>query len=83
MWETILFTALFATVLAFLVQTKAQQFTSATHVALIFTMEPIFALLTAVMAGGETITPRQGMGAVLILTGMLAAEFLDSRNGEK
>jgi len=76
-YYAIVFTAVFATILAFLVQSKAQQFTSASHVALIFTLEPVFALIFAVLFGGETLEPKQGLGAFLILAGMLAAEFLD------
>ncbi|NYE56381.1 DMT family transporter [Carboxydothermus ferrireducens] len=76
-YYAIVFTAIFATVLAFLVQSKAQQFTSASHVALIFTLEPVFALLFAVLFGGESLVAKQGIGAFFILAGMLTAEFLD------
>ncbi|GAV23382.1 DMT family transporter [Carboxydothermus pertinax] len=76
-YYAVIFTAIFATVLAFLVQSKAQQFTSASHVALIFTLEPVFALLFAVLFGGESLEVKQGIGAFFILAGMLAAEFLD------
>lgn len=40
-------TSILATALAFLLQTKFQQITTAARVALIFAMEPVFAALTA------------------------------------
>lgn len=67
-------TSLFATALAFALQTWAQQYTSATRTALIFALEPVFALLTAVVAGGEVITPASLAGAALILGGILLVE---------
>jgi len=64
-------TAIPATSLAFLIQTKAQQFTSPTHTAVIFTMEPVFAGLAAWLWGGETLTARQVAGGAAIVIGML------------
>ncbi|MEW5763112.1 MAG: DMT family transporter [Bacillota bacterium] len=64
-------TAIPATSLAFLIQTKAQQFTSPTHTAVIFTMEPVFAGLAAWLWGGEGLTPRQLTGGAAIVLGML------------
>ncbi|KNZ71072.1 hypothetical protein Tfer_0147 [Thermincola ferriacetica] len=74
-WRAILITAVFATALAFFVQTWTQKYTSPTHTAIIFTMEPVFAAIFAYFIGGESFTLRQGIGAVFILAGMLAAEL--------
>ena len=71
----IVITALLATALAFLVQTWAQQYTTPTHTALIFTMEPVFALLTSWLVMGETFSGRAWGGAALILAGILMAEL--------
>ncbi|MCX6619427.1 MAG: DMT family transporter [Acidobacteria bacterium] len=71
----IVITALLATALAFLVQTWAQQYTTPTHTALIFTMEPVFALLTSWLVMGETFSGRAWGGAALILVGILIAEL--------
>ena len=68
-------TGVFGTALAFAVQTWAQQFTSATRTALIFALEPVFALLTAVGLAGETVTGSGLIGAALILTGILLVEL--------
>lgn len=66
-------TAIPATSLAFLIQTKAQKFTSPTHTAIIFTMEPVFAGLAAWLWGGEALSARQLAGGAAIVAGMLLA----------
>jgi drug/metabolite transporter (DMT)-like permease len=73
------FCAVFATTLAFLVQTVAQRHTSATHVALIFASEPIFAALASWWLWDERFTPRMLWGCALILAGMLIAELRPAR----
>ncbi len=73
-------TALFATALAFALQTWAQQYTTATRTALIFALEPVFALVTAVVAGGERLTIAAVVGGALILSGILAVELKPARS---
>ncbi|MGA8028507.1 MAG: DMT family transporter [Bryobacteraceae bacterium] len=68
-------TAVFATAIAFALQTWAQQYTTPTRTALIFALEPVFALATAVLAGGEKLTLGAIFGGVLILVGILAVEL--------
>jgi len=69
------FTGLFATAIAFGVQTVAQRFTTATHTALIFAAEPVFAALFSFLLIDEVLGPRQLIGCGLILAGMIAAEL--------
>jgi len=69
------FTGLAATALAFGVQTVAQRFTTPTHTALIFAMEPVFAGLFSFWFTGEILGPRALLGGGLILAGMLVAEM--------
>jgi drug/metabolite transporter (DMT)-like permease len=69
------FTGILATAVAFGVQTVAQRFTTATHTALIFAAEPVFAGLFSLLLIGETLGPRQLLGCALILGGMLVAEL--------
>jgi len=70
-----LFTGLLATALAFGVQTAAQRFTTATHAALIFAAEPVFAALGSYLLIGEVLSLSQWLGCGLILAGMLLAEL--------
>jgi len=75
----LLYMGVVATGLVFCIQNVAQRFTPATHTALIFTMEPVFAAFFAFIWLGEQMGGRAGFGAVLILAGMLAAEFWPRR----
>lgn len=79
-WLGLLITAVPATSLAFFVQTKMQQFTTSTHTALIFSMEPVFSAVSALCFAGELLTPRGFLGAGLVLGGMLIAEFTSPDN---
>jgi drug/metabolite transporter (DMT)-like permease len=69
-------TGLFATALAFSAQVWAQQFTSATHAAIIFTLEPVFAGVTSFTFYHERLGERSLGGSALILSGILIAELL-------
>jgi drug/metabolite transporter (DMT)-like permease len=69
------FTGLLATAAAFAIQTVAQRFTTATHTALIFAAEPVFAGLFSFLLIGELLGPRQLAGCGLILAGMVVAEM--------
>jgi drug/metabolite transporter (DMT)-like permease len=68
-------TAVLATAVAFSVQIWAQQFTSATHTAVLYSMEPVFAALTSYVVLGERLNSRGLLGAGLILAGVLLAEL--------
>lgn len=70
----VLITGFLSLALAFTVQAWAQQFTPATHTALIFSLEPVFAWITSFVFLGERIGVRGGMGALLILTGVVISE---------
>jgi len=77
-WTAILLTAIFATAVAFALQTWAQQYTTPTRTALIFALEPVVALVTAVAVGGEAVTLYAVAGGALILAGILAVELKPS-----
>ena len=72
----ILITGLFGTAFAFSIQAWAQQFTSPTHTALIFSLEPVFAWITSYVVLGERLGARAGLGAMMILAGVLISELL-------
>jgi drug/metabolite transporter (DMT)-like permease len=65
-----------ATALAFGVQTWAQQVIPAANIAVILTLEPVFAWLTAFVVLREKLKLRPGMGAILVLLGIVTAEIL-------
>src|SRR5215475_4128323 len=68
--------AVFATALAFSVQLWAQQYTTPSHAAILFTLEPVFAVATSYVVLGERLGARSLVGAALVLAGILAAELL-------
>lgn len=73
-WGSALFLAVFCTGLAFIIQTIAQQYTTATHVGVIFTLEPVFAGIVAFALAGEILLPRAYFGAFLLLASLLIME---------
>jgi drug/metabolite transporter (DMT)-like permease len=71
----IVVTAMFATAFAFSIQIWAQQHTSASHVAILFSLEPVFAGVTSYIWLGERLSGKALGGALLILAGILVAEM--------
>lgn len=68
-------TSIFATALAFWIQTWGQARTTATRAAVIFALEPVFAWLTSWLLEGEILTARAVAGAICILAGILLVEL--------
>jgi drug/metabolite transporter (DMT)-like permease len=76
--RAVIVTALFATVMAFLLQNIAQKHTSPTRTAVIFAMEPVFAALCSYLLIHEVFTARKIVGCLFILSGMLITEIKGS-----
>lgn len=79
-WTTRLIVALVVTVLlatgfAFSVQNWAQKYTPASHTALIFALEPVFAVIWSRMMIGERLGGKVLLGSALILGGMVVSEI--------
>jgi drug/metabolite transporter (DMT)-like permease len=68
--------AVLATAAAFSIQSWAQSILPSTHTALIMTMEPVFAWITAFLVIGERLALRPAIGAVLILAGIALTELV-------
>jgi drug/metabolite transporter (DMT)-like permease len=73
-WGALLVTGIFASALAYLVQTWAQRRTSATRTALAFTMEPVFAALFGYTLDGDRLGALGWAGCAAIMGGILLAE---------
>lgn len=74
-WGSVIFLAVFCTGVAFVVQAVAQQYTSASHVGVIFTLEPVFSGIVAFFLAGEILLPRAYVGAVILLSSLFVMEF--------
>jgi drug/metabolite transporter (DMT)-like permease len=68
--------AVLATAVAFSVQLWAQQYTSSSHAAVLFTLEPVFASATSYILLRERLGGRALLGAGFVLAGILIAELL-------
>ena len=71
----LLVTALFATAIAFYIQTNFQRYTTPTRVALIFAMEPVFAALTGFIFANDRLSYIALFGCLFIFFGMILAEL--------
>ena len=80
-WVALGVTAVLATAAAFTIQSWAQQHLPASHTALIFTLEPVFAWLTSLLFFGEQLGRRAMLGAGFILGGILLAELRPTSRG--
>ncbi len=77
-WSAWLVSALLATAAAFSIQSWAQRFIPASHTALIFALEPVFAALTSFVFLGERLHGRALAGAALVLAALVVSELFPS-----
>jgi drug/metabolite transporter (DMT)-like permease len=73
-WGALLVTGVFASALAFLVQTWAQRRTSATRTALAFTMEPVWTAFFGYTLAGDRLGLLGWGGCAVIMSGIVLAE---------
>ena len=74
-WFAIAVTGVFASALAFFVQTWAQGFISANRTALILASEPAWALVAAVVLAGQRFGLAQAIGAGVVLAAIVGHEL--------
>ena len=79
LWGLVLFLSLFCTGLAFIVQPIAQQYTEASHVGIIYSLEPVFAGVTAFFLAGEVLSARGYLGELLMISSLFIMEMDFSR----
>ncbi|HWA92949.1 MAG TPA: DMT family transporter, partial [Terracidiphilus sp.] len=80
-WTPRLITALIvaaalATAAAFSIQSWAQSVLPSTHIALLLTLEPVFAWITSFVFMGERMGMRPATGALMILAGIALTELV-------
>jgi len=78
-WWAILFCAVFATAVAFIFQTWAQSFMAATTVAVILTMEVVFAAIFGVAIAHESLTTKTAIGGLMVVVAMYAIIWSEGR----
>jgi len=72
----VLVCAVFATAVAFTVQLWAQQHTTASHAAILFALEPVFAVITSYLVLHERLGGRGILGACMVIVGIVIAELM-------
>jgi drug/metabolite transporter (DMT)-like permease len=73
-WAALLVTGVFASAIAFLVQAWAQQRTSATQTALVFSLEPVWAGIFGFALAGDRLGAIGWAGCAVILAGIAVSE---------
>jgi drug/metabolite transporter (DMT)-like permease len=77
--RALLYLGTLGTVGTFFGMTWAQRHMPATHAAILFALEPVFAALLAAIFLKERLTARGVVGAVLVLAGIVVSELRFSR----
>jgi drug/metabolite transporter (DMT)-like permease len=78
-WLAVLFTAFFATFLAFLVQTKAQSVMSATAASVLLATETPFAVIFGLYFNSDPLTLKIITGGILVMVAMGLVIWSDAR----
>ena len=73
-WGSVLFLSVFCTGTAFAITAVQQKHTSAVHVGLIFTLEPLFSAIVAFFLARERLAPRGYVGAALMMLALVTME---------
>ena len=73
-WGAALFLGILCSGVAFIIQSVQQQYTTASHVGLIFTLEPVFAAIVAYFFAGEVLTSRSYVGMAFMLLSLVVME---------
>jgi len=74
LWGAILALSILCTAVGYIVQADAQQYTSATHAGLIFSLEPVFSAVLGYAFLGELLSLKGYIGAGILLVSVLIAE---------
>ena len=74
-WGPVLFLSIFCTGLAFIIQCVAQQYTEASHVGIIFSLETVFAGIVAFVLANEVLSLQSYMGAALMIASVFIMEI--------
>lgn len=73
-WGCLLFLMLVSTGFAFIAQSVAQQYTDASRVGVIYTLEPVFSRIGARLILHEMLIPRAIVGEIILIVSMVAME---------
>lgn len=78
-WVVVIYSAIAASAFAFIVQTWAQSFMSATSVGVVLTMEYIFAAIFGIILVHELLSWRTIIGGICMMAGLYLVILFDSK----
>jgi len=78
-WGSLIYLGLIGTLFCYFVTVWVMQYVSALKVAIIFSLEPVFAAIFGYFIISEILNPRELIGAGLILTGVLVHSILKNK----
>ncbi len=79
-WSAILGLAVVCSAFGFVLQPIAQRYTTPEHTGLLFSLEPVFSALFALLFLHEILPWRSYLGALLVLTGVILASVFERRS---
>lgn len=81
-WSALAYTALFATALAFFIQTAAQKVLAPAPASVLFTTECLFGVIFGVLLLDETLLPRQLAGGAAMICCILLSVYMENNNAK-
>lgn len=75
LWVSVAFNGILASFVLMIIHTNYQRYTSPVKAALIFSLEPVFASVIALLFTTEVLNGRETVGAVVLFTGVLTSEL--------
>ncbi len=82
LWGNLLYLSLLGSVVAVYIMTRFQTYISPTRAAILYSLEPVFSVILAVLILKEHFSILQFGGACLIITGVLMSEIFEIRKTE-
>jgi drug/metabolite transporter (DMT)-like permease len=82
-WAALLITGVFASALAFLIQTWVQSHLSASRTALVLASEPAWALFFSVLLTGQRLGPIEAAGAALLVAAIVGHELAPTKEMDR
>ncbi|MCB2194754.1 MAG: DMT family transporter [Bacteroidetes bacterium] len=78
-WSSLLYLGLIGTLFCYFVMVWVQKYVSSLKVAIIFSLEPVFAALFGYFIINETLNPKELVGATFILSGVIVHSVLKNK----
>jgi len=82
-WSSLIYLGLIGTLFCYFITVWVQQYVSSLKVAIIFSLEPVFAAIFGYFIISEILNPRELIGASLILAGVIVHSILKSRSDKQ